>query len=153
MKKTLRIISFCCFALVGFMGFVFAFFYLTRMEFMPYHADAVGLQWQDVNPHIQVLIIALMRVSGGGWLATSIGITFLLIGRIKYKMPYLSLVLVLIGLAAMIPTLIATLYVKHHSSANPPWLAATGGIVLLVIAYILEQIGNETGKDKLASEK
>ncbi len=133
-------ISFGCYSLVALLGFIFAFIYLTRPEFMPYHADAVGMSWREVDANIQVLIIALMRVSGGGWLATSFSISFLLIAGRKFQTVWLSVALVLVGLAALIPSLLATLYVKSHSSAEPPWLAAIVGILLLLVALVLDFI-------------
>ena len=73
--KTLKTISFISYVLVGLLGFAFAFIYLFRSEFMPYHAVAVGSDWNDIDHGMQILILALMRVSGGGWLATAISIT------------------------------------------------------------------------------
>ena len=46
---------------------------------MPYHSEALGSSWSDVEPKTQVLILALMRVAGGGFLATGLAISILLI--------------------------------------------------------------------------
>jgi len=64
------------YGLISLLGFIFAYIYLFRSEFMPYHAIAVGKDWADVAPEFQVLILALMRVSGGGWLGVA-GLLFL----------------------------------------------------------------------------
>jgi len=138
--KTLKTISFILYALVGLLGFLFAFIYLLRPEFMPYHAVAVGLEWDAVDDGMKVLILALMRVSGGGWLATALSITVLIIARSKFKSSGISIGLVLVGLGALIPTLYATLYVRSNSPAEPPWFAAVGGIALLIIALILDSV-------------
>ncbi len=149
--KALKTIAFICYLIVGLMGLLFAFFYLTRQEFMPYHSDAVGMRWEDVSPHVQVLIIALMRVSGGGWLATSIGIFFMLVARRKYETMFFRFALLLIALSALIPTLIATLYVKNHSPANPPWIAAAIGIALISTGLLLDWIAFQKNKRLRAS--
>ncbi len=138
--KALQTISLSCYVLVAMLGFTFAFVYLTRPEFMPYHADAVGMEWNEVDANMKVLIIALMRVSGGGWLATSLSISFLLIAGRKFKKPWLKLALVSVGFAALIPSLWATLYVKSNSPADPPWLAAVVAIVFLLVAMVLDII-------------
>lgn len=149
--KTIRIISFTCYTMVALLGFVFAFIYLTRPEFMPYHADAVGVEWKEVNENFQVLIIALMRVSGGGWLTTSLSISFLLIVDRKFKKLWLKLALVAVGLATLIPSLWVTLYVKSNSPADPPWLAAVVGILLLLAALIVDLIWfHKNQKSKIA---
>jgi len=144
--KLLKTISLIAYILIGLMGLVFAYLYLSRSEFMPYHAVAVGRNWQDVDPGMQVLIIALMRVSGGGWLATSLGIALMIWARNKYKQLFFSAALVLIGLGCVIPTLIATLYVRNNSPANPPWIAATLAILILVIAFIFDWIAGSKSK-------
>jgi hypothetical protein len=146
--KTLKTISFICYALVGLLGFVFAFIYLFRSEFMPYHAVAVGTEWNTVDDSMKVLILALMRVSGGGWLATSISITILLIARSKFTSSIFSIGMTVVGLGALIPTLYATLYVRGNSPADPPWIAAVLGIVLLVIALVLDSIAGYDSRKK-----
>lgn len=146
--KILKTIAFICYAIVGLLGFVFAYIYLFRSEFMPYHAVAVGLPWADVDAGMKVLIIALMRVSGGGWLATALSITFLLIARIKLQKIWLGLALVLVGLGGLVPTLYATLYVRANSPADPPWMAAIGGIALLIISLVLDYISHKKTQRK-----
>lgn len=43
---------------------LFGAIYLTRSEFMPYHAAAVGQSWGEVAPGFQVLLLAMMRAVG-----------------------------------------------------------------------------------------
>ena len=70
--NVLSIISLSCFIIVMLIGLLFAGMYLFRKEFMPYHSAAVGKSWSELDLEIRVLIIALMRVVGGGWLASSV---------------------------------------------------------------------------------
>jgi hypothetical protein len=141
--KFLKTLSFIIYLLVGIIGFVFAYFYLFRPEFMPYHADAVGMSWEQVGASTKVLILALMRVSGGGWLSTSTSIIFLLIARKRFQWQWFNVALVLVGLSALIPTLYATLYVRMNSPANPPWIAAVIGIGLLLAGLIMDLIAGK----------
>lgn len=141
--KTLAALSKIFYALVGILGYFFAGIYLFRSEFMPYHAIAVEKPWEEVDAGLQVLIIALMRVSGGGWLATSVAITLFFISWLKQKQTFFGISLVLVALAALIPTLYATLYVKTNSPANPPWLAATAGILILLLGLIFDLISHK----------
>lgn len=125
------------YGITSILGFIFAFIYLFRPEFMPYHAIAVGKEWSEVAPEFQVLILALMRVSGGGWLGVAIGILICLIAYIRTGKSWVHPSILFIGLAGLIPTLLATLLVKNNSPANPPWYAAAIGISVLIIAFIL----------------
>jgi hypothetical protein len=134
--------------LVAILGYIFAFLYVFRQEFMPYHANAVNESWAQVDPKMQVLILALMRVSGGGWLGVSIAMTILLFKYCKTDQLWLMTSLFFIGLAIVVPTLLATLLVKNHSGSNPPWIAAAFAIFLLLVGWILALIRNFALKSK-----
>ena len=70
--SVIKKISFILFLIVVLLSLIFAFLYLFSPQFMSYHSDAVGLTWPQVDKEFQILIIALMRTCGGGWLATMI---------------------------------------------------------------------------------
>jgi hypothetical protein len=141
--RSMKIIKFTiilCDGLVALLGLAFAFAYLFRPEFMSYHAVAVHETWADVDPGFQILIIALMRVSGGGFLAISVAITMLLYQFHKQDKVWPVTAIFFIGQSILIPTLYATLLVKNHTGANPPWIAAAAAIGLLLAGWILALI-------------
>lgn len=139
-NKTVKIICTIIYSITAIAGFVFAAMYLFRPEFMPYHEVAVGRPWAEVSEEYQVLILALMRVSGGGWLATSVGILLLLLFPYRKGKFWAYLGIPAIGLSALIPTLMATLHVKENSPATPPYLLAVVLIGLLITTIILSLI-------------
>lgn len=139
-NKTIRIFLIITYAITAAAGLIFAALYLFRGEFMPYHEVAVGKPWEMVSTENQVLILALMRVSGGGWLATSTAIILALLGPVRRGMFWPYFAIPLIALATLIPTLIATLYVKSNSPADPPYLLAAILSVFLLIALVLSLI-------------
>ena len=126
------IVAVICFSVVIVIGTVFAFLYLFRRKFMPYHADAVEKSWNDLDQKTRVLIIALMRVAGGGWMASSIAIGIWMYVFILEGEQLASLAMTITGLAVCIPTLLATLIVKRRTKANPPVFAVLIAIVLLL---------------------
>ena len=99
---------------------------------MPYHADAVERRWSELDKEIRVLVIALMRVVGGGWLASSLAMSIFMYLFIRNGDIFESVAIVITGLAVSIPTLIATLIVKHRTKANPPVFAVVLSMVLLL---------------------
>jgi hypothetical protein len=115
----------------------FAFIYLFRRKFMPYHADAVEKSWNDLDEKNRTLITALMRVAGGGWMASSLAIGILLYFFIRQGDHLSSLAMAITGLAVCIPTLLATLIVKRRTKANPPVFAAVFAIVLLLAGCLV----------------
>jgi hypothetical protein len=136
-NKTVRIFSIIVFILTAVAGLVFAALYLLRPEFMPYHEVALGTQWTDLEPAIQVLILALMRVSGGAFLTTSIALTFLMLVPLRNGKFWPYYAIPIIGLATLVPSMIATFSVKLNTPANPPYLIAAILSGLLLIVFVL----------------
>lgn len=138
--KTLKTLIILLNGLVTVLGFIFAALYLFRPEFMSYHSVAVHQTWSQVDTQIQVLILALMRVSGGGWLGVSIAMSILLVRYNHTERFWLIAAIFFTGIAILLPTLYATLFVKSHSEANPPWIAALLAVAVLLIALMLAKI-------------
>jgi hypothetical protein len=139
-NKAVFIICLIIYIITALAGLLFAGMYLFRPEFMPYHEVAVGMPWHEVPAEFRILIIALLRVSGGGWLATSVGISVLTVYLLRgggYRAHY---ALQAIALSALVPTFIATLYVRQNTTANPPYLLAGVLIGLMVVVIMLVQI-------------
>ena len=135
--NALNIISVICFLMVMIIGVVFASMYLFRKKFMPYHEVAVGKSWQKLDHEIQTLILALMRVVGGGWLAASAAIAVFIYFLILKGESWSALAIFLTGFAVTVPTLIATILVKTRTSAKPPVMAALLALLLLVTGLLM----------------
>ena len=133
----LQQISFGLYSLVAAIALVFAMMYLIRPKFMPYHSAAVGLAWTEVDEGFRILIIALLRVAGGGFLAASSATIFLLLIPFRSGELWANWALLAVGLASAVPTLIATILVKLKTPASPPWIAAVIAIVLLIAGFVL----------------
>jgi hypothetical protein len=111
--------------------------YAFKGSFMPYHADALSKSWGELEPASQVLISALMRVAGGGWITLGVVILTLLVVPFRNDRRWAVYALPAIILLFYIPTLSATVTVLQNTPANPPWqgtllacLAAVFGLVL-----------------------
>jgi hypothetical protein len=151
--KALKIIIITCYLLVAAAGFMFFYQYLFRGEFMPYHSVAVGMEWDEVARPFQVLILALMRVSGGGWLAVSVGLVIFSVLSYKNSRLRTDLAASLLGWSVLGPTLYATLFVKANSPANPPWYIAVIAIAVLTISLVLAFIRDRKLKTQALREK
>ena len=115
----------------------FGVIYLFKTEFMPYHAIAVGRSWAEIDAGLQLLLLALMKVAGGGWLATAIAIGVLLAWPFRAGLRWSYWAIPAIGLVAALSSLFVTIYMANHSPANPPWFAAAIGVCCLCAGLIL----------------
>lgn len=130
-------VAFLCYLLTLPLLIIFGLIYLFRPEFMPYHAVAVGQRWSEIDPAFQILILALMRVAGGGFLATACAIGILLFKPFRQGIRWTYWAIPVIGLISSLSSLYATVYVAWHTPASPPWIAAALGTLLVVIGFVL----------------
>jgi cytochrome b subunit of formate dehydrogenase len=119
--------------LIGIIGLI----YLFRSQFMPYHAIAVGKTWAEVDPAFQILLLALIRVVGGAWIATALAMGILLFIPFRQGIRWARWAVPTIGLVAELTALYVTLSVTLNTPATPPWKGVVLIMVLLVAGFIL----------------
>lgn len=120
---------------------ILAIIYLVKPSFMPYHSQALSLAWSEVPAATQTLILALMRVCGGGWLAAALAIALLQRRFTQHLTPWVPAVILLIGLASVLATLYATLLVYVHTPGVPPIPGVLILLFLLIAGYQLNKAG------------
>jgi hypothetical protein len=107
--------------------------YLIKDSFMPYHAEALSRRWGEVEAVTQVLISALMTVSGGGWFTVGVVILLLLAFPFRNDRTWAVYALPVIILLFYLPNLSATLSVLHNTPGTPPW---QGNVVACLSAVV-----------------
>ena len=120
---------------------VFGTVYLLRPEFMPYHAEAVGKSWAEVEPAFQILILALMRVVGGAFLALALAIVVIAIKPFREGQAWATWLIPAIGITAVGASLMATMSVARNTPGNPPVGVVFGRGVLLGLCFALSLFG------------
>lgn len=144
--KKISFILYLC-AIVS--GFICGLLYLFSNEFMPYHSMAVGLPWHGVNREFQILILALLKTTGGGWIGSSIAMGILLFIPFKNNERWANWTISVIGLCVSLSILAATVIIKYNTPANPPLVHNLITASIIVIALITGTIGiNVENKSK-----
>jgi hypothetical protein len=49
--------AFVCYGLSALLSMLFGIIYLVRSTFMPYHQEALGKPWQQLDQNLRVLLI------------------------------------------------------------------------------------------------
>jgi hypothetical protein len=129
-----------CYALAALVSMVFGAVYLARSQFMPYHEEAIGLAWQQLDQRLQTLLLALMRTTGGGLLAGGISVASLLLIPFRAGEPWTQYTIPAIGLVGGLPGLYATILVRSRTRARTPVAATAAGIVRVIVGFILSLI-------------
>jgi hypothetical protein len=111
--------------------------FLTRSEFMPYHADAVGVPWSEVPRPFQVLILGLLKLAGGAWLTVAVGQFVLLLGPFRRGERWALWAVPALGLLHYAGVAIAMTHVSRNTPASPPWAAAIASVLLIITGAAL----------------
>lgn len=111
--------------------------YLARQEFMPYHATARGQNWNALSAREQSLLLALMRVVGGGFVALSLSLGLLLALPFRRGQPWARWVLPALCIAVFGPALAGTRHVARNSPARAPFYASAAALGLTLLALWL----------------
>ena len=113
----------------------FGLIYLIKGSFMPYHSEAVSQKWEAVDPAFQILILALMRATSGGFIATAIAIVFLQF-RFSYNVDsWIPALILVLGTICMLCSLYAIVLVSTYTPGRPPLSFDLAGEVLLIAGY------------------
>lgn len=129
------LISSICYGTVASISLVFGIIYLTRSQFMPYHSLALGKPWSEVEPNIQILILALMRVAGAGFIATAIAVTIILCFPFKAGEQWAIYGLFSICACTSVGSSYATFLVQNQTPGNPPFKLSLGTIILTIVGF------------------
>ena len=131
------IAAFVCYALVAFFLIIFGAIYLTRPTLMPYHLDAIGRSWADLDASMQTLFLALMRVAGTGFLVTALSMLMLLLIPFRAGEIWASYAIPAVGLVQLLFTLYVTMYVRKYTPGSPPVGMNILGVGLLILGFIM----------------
>ncbi len=115
-----------------FLGFI----YISRSEFMPYHSVALGLSWQQLDPALQVLILAGIRGVGGIMVSIATALMFILHFPFKAQQLWAKIALPLVCLLTILTLTSIALSVKFQTPAMPPLIPLMVLFGLLCLAVI-----------------
>lgn len=128
-------ISFLCYLTVAIFSLIFGFIYLTRRQFMPYHEIALGKEWEELETNLQTLLLALMRVAGGGLLATGLIICLLIYLYTITEEKTILFILPIPTFISSFASLLATLMVTKNTPAKPPLKLSIFCLILIFIGF------------------
>jgi len=134
---TASLLALVSYGLAAALSMAFGAIYLVRSRFMPYHQEALGLPWQEVDPRVQTLSLALMRTAGGGLLASGIGAAAMLLIPFLAGETWPRYAIPVVALVAAGPAYYATMLVRRRTQAHSPVVAGASAIVLIVLGILL----------------
>ena len=126
-------IGFISYYLTVILIILFGGLYMFKPSFMPYHAEIVHLNWDQIPASEQALVRALMIAVGGVTISVGIILAMLVFKFRKTKIQWISNFTMIYGIIASLLITIAPIYVVIKSDSVPPLYFPVVIIVLLIV--------------------
>ena len=139
-------LALACHGLAALLLVAFGAAYLARSEFMPYHRDAIGLEWGDLHARVQALLLALMRGVGGGFLASGLAMLLLLAFPFRRGERWARWAVPAVGAAAGAGALYAVLLLRAYTPASLALLSVAVGLGLIGLGLVLSLVAARAGR-------
>ena len=138
-------IGFGIYFFVAIMAIVGGFRYFLSNTMMPYHAQAIGKNWAELDRGIQAIILALMGACGAG--AITIGFIVLILLFIPFRRGerWVNWTIFLGGIVWSILCFIVTFKVYLATNASTPWPDWLISMVLYLLGFLLS-LGDREGE-------
>ena len=107
--------------------------YLSRSEFMPYQAEAVGMDLGHIPVNIRVLLLALIHAVGGLELTVGATLAAILICAFRRGEPWADWAVPTFMLLVQMTALKGSLEVAVQTGAHTPWPALLVGICITLV--------------------
>jgi hypothetical protein len=116
---------------------LFGALYMFKPSFMPYHAQIVHLNWEDIPESEQILVRALMIAVGGVTISVGLILGMFVLRFRKTKEQWISTYVMISGILASLLISVAPLFVVMKSDSVPPLWFPLVIIALFVTGFIL----------------
>lgn len=132
-------IAFGCYLVVAISAMVMGLLYTTSPTIMPYHQQAIGMRWDDIDPNLSLLLLALLRGAGiAGWI-TGLSIGVLLFIPFRRGEMWSRWAITLLGFVSLLPALYYTVRLKLSTGASTPWIPSIFLLLLLIFGFFLSK--------------
>ncbi len=134
----LHVLAMCLYLGGTVMLLAFALRYLLSPTVMPYHLIAMGKRWDELEQETRIILLALMRAAGAGYLAVSVATGCLVIGGLRRHYAWANVTLLLMFAALLLPLTFVMYSVRCRTPGRPPIGASAIGMAVTVVAFVCE---------------
>ncbi len=85
MKEVFSIISVALYFIVGVICLAMAFKSISSKKYLPFHEEAAGKAWDNIDKPLQYVILTILRISGLGFLV--VGLLLIIFPCVNYFRP------------------------------------------------------------------
>jgi hypothetical protein len=120
MKEVFSIISVALYFIVGVICLVMAFKSISSKKYLPFHEEAAGKAWDNIDKPLQYVILTILRISGLGFLV--VGLLLIIFPCVNYFRPdtFVKYSIPAIALIYCLGLFLFNYYLYRKTKANTP---------------------------------
>jgi hypothetical protein len=137
----MQIVALGSIVLAAVLALAFGVRYLLTKSFMPYHAAVVGKPWAELEPRLQIIILGMLKVAGGGFLGYGVSLLWLLL-PLQRGEAWAAWAALTVSLAVVAPVLYVVVSLRRiEPRARTPIVPAVVVLTLVMVAVLATLLG------------
>lgn len=130
-------IAFILYFANSIVNLIFGLKYLFCDTFMSYHREAVGMEWAELGPGLQILINGLIKMTASAFIIVGISSIILLLIPFRKGEYWVKWLIPFIQIGFLGFSLYVTLKIALNTQASTPWPFTIVGLVVGIIAFLI----------------
>lgn len=130
-------IALSCDLIVALTAVAVGLVYLFSPRVMPYHQRVLGIEWSQLDPGIQLILLGLLRGTGLAALVTGLAVAILLLIPFRRGEPWARWAIAGLALTVLVPGAWTARGLELASGAATPWQLLVAGIALVLAGFLL----------------
>lgn len=140
MKETFSIISVALYIIVGVICLAMAHKSIFARRYLPFHEEAAGKPWDNIDKPLQYTILAILRISGLGFFA--VGLLLIVFPCVNYFRPdtFIRYSIPVIALIYCAGLFLFNYNLYKKTGANTPWIGSIVAMAVILIGIVISSI-------------
>lgn len=139
MENVSRVIGSALYVSVGLISLSMAYKNLIARSYLPFHEKAAGWKWDEVDPGLQAVIIALMKLVGAGFLVAGLQLMGIAVLQLLHHDKAWGFFVPVYSLAFIAALAMANLELHRRTKAMTPWKASLWAFVIVALGVVLSR--------------
>ena len=140
MYNVIKIVPTMLYIFIGIISLIMAFKCLFSTKFLPFHEAAYGKSWENVEKNLQYILIALLKISGLGFLTVTILLLTSPIANYFEPTLYLKFGIPMIALIFCTGLFIVNLKLFRQTHVKTPWKNSLFIMFVIVLSILISII-------------
>jgi hypothetical protein len=119
---------------VGAVSLLMAWKSIVAQRFLPFHEAAAGKEWKDVDPRLQAVYIAILGISGCGFLVVGLMLVLTPVIAFHSRDTFVRLAMPMLAILYSVGLALANFRLHVTTGARTPWRGSLYAAAVVALA-------------------